>query len=139
MLPSMSSAHQLLQIRLEAAGVVLLTSTEQCMLALLCSTIVGDIAEVKAIKKVFTDTKNIKMNATKSMIGHCLGAAAGIEAIAVVKAIQTGWLHPTLNQYNLVEEVEGIDTVPFEKKQHKVSRLTAALEMRYQQGVSRGS
>jgi 3-oxoacyl-[acyl-carrier-protein] synthase II len=45
------------------------------------------------------------MNATKSLIGHCLGAAAGIEAVAVVKAIQTGWLHPTLNQHNLVDEV----------------------------------
>lgn len=85
-----------------------------------CSTLVGDIAEVKAIKKVFSDTKHLKMNATKSLIGHCLGAAAGIEAVAVVKAIQTGWLHPTLNQDNLVEEVAGIDTVPNEKKQHKV-------------------
>lgn len=60
------------------------------------------------------------MNATKSMIGHCLGAAAGIEAVAVVKAITSGWLHPTLNQDNLVEEVAGIDTVPGEKKQHTV-------------------
>jgi 3-oxoacyl-[acyl-carrier-protein] synthase II len=85
-----------------------------------CSTLVGDIAEVKAIKKVFTDTKHLKMNATKSLIGHCLGAAAGIEAVAVVKAIETGWLHPTLNQDNLVEEVAGIDTVPNEKKQLKV-------------------
>jgi 3-oxoacyl-[acyl-carrier-protein] synthase II len=84
---------------------------------------VGDIAEVKAIKKVFTDTSAIKMNATKSMIGHCLGAAAGIEAVAVVKAITTGWLHPTLNQVNLVEEVAGIDTVPGEKKQHAVRGL----------------
>lgn len=84
------------------------------------STIVGDIAEVKAVKKVFNDTKHLKMNATKSMIGHCLGAAAGIEAIAVMKAIETGWVHPTLNQHNLVDEVSDIDTVPFEKKQHKV-------------------
>eukprot|EP00877_Chromochloris_zofingiensis_P012164 jgi/Chrzof1/7200/Cz02g14160.t1_KAS1[v5.2] len=85
------------------------------------STIVGDIAEVKAVKKVFNDTKHLKMNATKSMIGHCLGAAAGIEAIAVMKAIETGWVHPTLNQHNLVDEVSDIDTVPFEKKQHKIT------------------
>ncbi|KAF6257468.1 thiolase-like protein [Scenedesmus sp. NREL 46B-D3] len=85
------------------------------------STLVGDIAEVKAIKKVFSDTSAIKMNATKSMIGHCLGAAAGIEAVAVVKAITTGWVHPTLNQCNLVEEVAGIDTVPGEKKQHAIT------------------
>lgn len=71
----------------------------------LISTLVGDVAEVKAIKKVFTDTSHVKMNATKSLIGHCLGAAAGIEAVAVVKAIETGWLHPTLNQHNLIDEV----------------------------------
>jgi 3-oxoacyl-[acyl-carrier-protein] synthase II len=85
------------------------------------STLVGDVAEVKAIKKVFTDTSHVKMNATKSLIGHCLGAAAGIEAVAVVKAIETGWLHPTLNQHNLIDEVAGIDTVPNEKKQLEVT------------------
>ncbi|PNH05925.1 3-oxoacyl-[acyl-carrier-protein] synthase I, chloroplastic [Tetrabaena socialis] len=85
------------------------------------STLVGDIAEVKAIKKVFTDTRHLKINGTKSMIGHCLGAAAGVEAIAAIKAIETGWVHPTLNQHNLIEEVQGIDTVPNEKKQHKIT------------------
>ncbi|GIL78525.1 hypothetical protein Vretimale_6120 [Volvox reticuliferus] len=88
------------------------------------STLVGDIAEVKAVKKVFTDTAHLKMNGTKSMIGHCLGAAAGVEAIATLKAIETGWVHPTLNQHNLIEEVAGIDTVPNEKKQH---HITAAI------------
>ncbi len=80
---------------------------------------VGDIAEVKAIKKVFTDAdfKHLKINGTKSLIGHCLGAAAGLEAVATVKAIETGWVHPTLNQNNLIEEVAGIDTVPNVKKQ----------------------
>ena len=39
----------------------------------------------------------VKMNATKSMTGHCLGAAAGIEAIATIQAIRTGKLHPTIN------------------------------------------
>lgn len=93
------------------------------------STIVGDLAEVNAVKKVFKNTSGIKMNATKvsthtcaltysflvlfslllnlcdfflgyqSMIGHCLGAAGGLEAIATVKAITTGWLHPTINQF----------------------------------------
>jgi hypothetical protein len=84
------------------------------------STLVGDIAEVKAVKKVFTDTAHIKMNATKSLIGHCLGAAGGMEAIAVIKAIESGWLHPSLNQNNLIDEVAGINTVPNEKQQHKV-------------------
>ena len=61
------------------------------------STLVGDVAELKAVKKVFTDTSSLKMNATKSMIGHCLGAAGGMEAVATIKAITTGWLHPTIN------------------------------------------
>lgn len=33
------------------------------------------------------------------MIGHCLGAAGGMEAIATVKAITTGWVHPSINQF----------------------------------------
>ena len=61
------------------------------------STLVGDVAELKAVKNVFTDTQHLKMNATKSMIGHCLGAAGGMEAVATIKAITTGWLHPTIN------------------------------------------
>ena len=38
------------------------------------------------------------VNATKSLIGHGLGAAAGLEAIACIMAIKTGKLHPSLNQ-----------------------------------------
>ncbi|MBA0610889.1 hypothetical protein Godav_011650, partial [Gossypium davidsonii] len=84
------------------------------------STLAGDLAEVNAIKKVFKNTSEIKMNGTKSMIGHGLGAAGGLEAIATVKAITTGWLHPTINQDNLEPEVT-IDTVPNVKKQHEVN------------------
>ncbi|OVA14718.1 Beta-ketoacyl synthase [Macleaya cordata] len=83
------------------------------------STLAGDLAEVNAIKKVFKDTSEIKMNGTKSMIGHGLGAAGGLEAIATIKAITTGWLHPTINQDNLEPEVT-IDTVPNVKKKHEV-------------------
>ncbi len=64
------------------------------------STPAGDMAEVGALKLAFPSTDHIKMNATKSMIGHCLGAAAGIEAIATIKAIQTGKLHPSINLNN---------------------------------------
>ena len=62
------------------------------------STLVGDVAEIKAIKKVFPNMEGIKVNGTKSLIGHCLGAAGGLEAVAVIQGIRTGWLHPTLNQ-----------------------------------------
>jgi len=62
------------------------------------STQVGDMAEVEAVHKVFgPHAKNLKMNATKSLTGHCLGAAGGIEAIATVMAITTGKIHPTIN------------------------------------------
>nr|GEV14991.1 3-oxoacyl-[acyl-carrier-protein] synthase I, chloroplastic-like [Tanacetum cinerariifolium] len=84
------------------------------------STIVGDVAEVKALKKVFKKTKGIKINATKSMIGHCMGAAGGMEAIATVKAIQTGWLHPTINQFD-PEPVVDFDTVANRKQQHRIN------------------
>ncbi|KAE9451863.1 hypothetical protein C3L33_16231, partial [Rhododendron williamsianum] len=53
------------------------------------------------------------------MIGHALGAAGGLEAIATIKAINTGWLHPTINQCNLESDVT-IDTVPNVKKEHEV-------------------
>ncbi|KAI7988169.1 hypothetical protein LOK49_LG13G00945 [Camellia lanceoleosa] len=84
------------------------------------STLAGDLAEVNALKKVFKDTSEMKMNGTKSMIGHGLGAAGGLEAIATIKAINTGWLHPTINQNNLEPDVT-VDTVPNVKKQHEVN------------------
>ncbi|KAM7269342.1 hypothetical protein ACFE04_024839 [Oxalis oulophora] len=84
------------------------------------STPAGDLAEVRAVKKVFKNTSEIKMNGTKSMIGHALGASGGFEAIATIQAINIGWLHPTINQYNLEPEVT-IDTVPNVKKQHQVN------------------
>ncbi|KAJ4964733.1 hypothetical protein NE237_016582 [Protea cynaroides] len=84
------------------------------------STPVGDLAELNAIKKVFKNTSEIKMNGTKSMIGHSLGASGALEAIATVKAITTGWLHPTINQFNLEPSVE-FDTVANVKKQHEVN------------------
>eukprot|EP00250_Pteridium_aquilinum_P028262 c36863_g1_i1 orf=279-1709(-) len=83
------------------------------------STSVGDLAEVNALKKVFKDPKQIKINATKSMIGHCLGAAGGLEAIATIKAVNTGYIHPTINQFNLEPAVE-FDTVADVKQKHEI-------------------
>ncbi|CAL5411599.1 unnamed protein product [Camellia sinensis] len=89
------------------------------------STPAGDVAEVNAIKKVFKNTSEIKMNSTK---GHCLGAAGGLEAIATVKAINTGWLHPTINQFNLEPCVE-FDTVADKKQQHEVNAFQIHLAL----------
>ena len=85
------------------------------------STLVGDVAEVKAVKKSFPSMKGIAMNGTKSMIGHGLGAAGGLEAIATIKAITTGWVHPTINQGDQIDEVADINTVPNVKQEHKVT------------------
>eukprot|EP00193_Tetraselmis_chui_P007784 CAMPEP_0177767954 /NCGR_PEP_ID=MMETSP0491_2-20121128/9439_1 /TAXON_ID=63592 /ORGANISM="Tetraselmis chuii, Strain PLY429" /LENGTH=461 /DNA_ID=CAMNT_0019284681 /DNA_START=41 /DNA_END=1426 /DNA_ORIENTATION=- len=84
------------------------------------STLVGDVAEVKAMKQAFPNFKGC-MSATKSMIGHCLGAAAGLEAIATIKAITTGKVHPTLNQHNLIEELGDWNTVPNVMQEHDIT------------------
>ncbi|KAL7617983.1 hypothetical protein Lser_V15G03565 [Lactuca serriola] len=84
------------------------------------STILGDIAEANALKKVFNNITGIKVNATKSIIGHCMAASGGVEAIATIKAIQTGWLHPTVNQFNLEPSVE-FDTVANKKQKHEIN------------------
>ncbi|KAK9706934.1 hypothetical protein RND81_07G161900 [Saponaria officinalis] len=84
------------------------------------STVTGDLAEVNAIRQVFKNPSGIKMNGTKSMIGHCLGASGGLEAIATIKACTTGWLHPTINQFNVEPSIE-FDTVPNQKQQHEVN------------------
>lgn len=85
------------------------------------STPAGDLCEIDALKKVFgPHLKEIKMNATKSMTGHCLGAAGGIEAIATIKAIQTGMLHPTINLDEPEEALGEIDVVANVAKPHQV-------------------
>lgn len=70
------------------------------------STPAGDMAEVRATKQVLPDPKSVIMNATKSMTGHSLGAAGGLEAIATVKAIETGQIHPTINLDNPEPDLE---------------------------------
>lgn len=71
------------------------------------STPLGDIAELKAIKKCFGDAvKDINISATKSMTGHLLGAAGVIESIACVLAIQHQTVPPTINIENLDPEVD---------------------------------
>ena len=64
------------------------------------STPAGDMVEINALKQVIPDPSKVVINATKSMIGHCLGAAAGIEAVVTAKAIQEGKIHPTINLEN---------------------------------------
>jgi len=62
------------------------------------STPLGDLAEARAIKVVLgAHAANVSITANKSMIGHCLGAAGGIEAVMSVKTILEGIIPPTIN------------------------------------------
>ena len=62
------------------------------------STPVGDAVEVKAIRHVFKSrSERLLVNATKSMLGHSLGAAGAIGAIVCSLALETGQIHPTIN------------------------------------------
>ncbi|MBP9210640.1 MAG: beta-ketoacyl-ACP synthase II [Saprospiraceae bacterium] len=64
------------------------------------STPLGDIAEVKAILKVFgEDAYRLNISSTKSMTGHLLGAAGAIEIIAGILAMEHGFVPPTINHY----------------------------------------
>ena len=70
------------------------------------STPLGDIAELKAITKVFGEhAKNININSTKSMTGHLLGAAGGIEAIASILSMKYGIVPPTINHTTVDENI----------------------------------
>lgn len=65
------------------------------------STPLNDKGETRSIKSAFgARAYQIKINSTKSMVGHMLGAAAGIEAIACIQSIATGIIHPTMNLVN---------------------------------------
>jgi 3-oxoacyl-[acyl-carrier-protein] synthase II len=62
------------------------------------STPLGDIVETRAIKSLFGDrAKDIAISATKSLIGHSIGASAAIGSIATIMALHTGMVHPTIN------------------------------------------
>lgn len=62
------------------------------------STPIGDVVETKAIKQLFGErARDIPISATKSMIGHSIGASAAIGSIAAIMTLQTGTIHPTIN------------------------------------------
>ncbi|CAF2181474.1 hypothetical protein YC2023_091731 [Brassica napus] len=71
------------------------------------STPAGDLKEYQALAHCFGQNPELKVNSTKSMIGHLLGAAGAVEAIATVQAIRTGWVHPNINLEN---PDNGVDT-----------------------------
>ena len=77
------------------------------------STPEGDKAELQAIRTIFGDhAANVAVTANKSMIGHTLGAAGAIEAIATLMAIREGRIPPTINLVDPDEHGAGLDLTP---------------------------
>ncbi|MGN0155606.1 MAG: beta-ketoacyl-ACP synthase II [Lachnospiraceae bacterium] len=71
------------------------------------STHHNDLFETRAIKLAFGEhAKNIKINSTKSMVGHLLGAAGAVEFVTCVKAIQEGFIHKTVGLQETEEELD---------------------------------
>ena len=84
------------------------------------STGVGDIAEVNAIKSCFGDyAKKMPVSSTKSMTGHLLGAAGGVEAIFSILAMRDGVIPPTINLDNPGEGCD-LDFVPHTAREAKL-------------------
>jgi 3-oxoacyl-[acyl-carrier-protein] synthase II len=78
------------------------------------STVANDRAETRAIKKVFGEQAyKIPVSSTKSMIGHSLGAAGGIEAVACSLAVKNKFIPPTINYKDKDPECD-LDYVPIE-------------------------
>ena len=87
------------------------------------STPIGDGAEVKAITQVFGEhAYSLNISATKSMTGHCLGAAGVIECIASIKAVMHGVVPPTINHFTDDPEIDPRLNFTFNKPQEREVR-----------------
>jgi 3-oxoacyl-[acyl-carrier-protein] synthase II len=87
------------------------------------STPLGDIAETKAIMSVFGDhAYNLNISSTKSMTGHCLGAAGALEAIACVMSVVHDMVPPTINHFTDDPELDPKLNFTFNKAQKRTVR-----------------
>ncbi|MBK8710920.1 MAG: beta-ketoacyl-ACP synthase II [Niastella sp.] len=90
------------------------------------STPLGDIAETKAILDVFGDhAYDLNISSTKSMTGHCLGAAGALEALACIMAVTQNVVPPTINHFTDDPELDPKLNFTFNKAQEKT--VNAAL------------
>ncbi|MBI4082318.1 MAG: beta-ketoacyl-ACP synthase II [Candidatus Lambdaproteobacteria bacterium] len=84
------------------------------------STPQGDINEVKAVKEAMGHAaRRVSLSSSKSMTGHLLGAAGGVEAIVTIKAMENGLVPPTINIENLDPEVD-LDVTPNRAKERPI-------------------
>ncbi|MEM6432078.1 MAG: beta-ketoacyl-ACP synthase II, partial [Deinococcota bacterium] len=83
------------------------------------STAANDLNETLAYKTVFGEDNVPPISSTKSMVGHTLGAAGGVEAIATIQALNTGILPPTRNYHDPDPELD-LDYIPNEPREQQV-------------------
>ena len=84
-------------------------------------TPLGDATETLAIKNLFGERAyEIPISATKSMLGHSFGATGAIEAMACIKSIETGMIHPTIN-YDTPDPRCDLDYVPNQARPYQVN------------------
>ena len=113
-----SSAAEAMRLALEDAG--LSTADVDYINAHGTSTPLNDAIETVAIKRLFGERAyQIPISSTKSMIGHSLGAAGALEAVACVKTITDSIIHPTIN-YEMPDPACDLDYVPNEARQQPV-------------------
>jgi len=85
------------------------------------STVLSDVSETKAIKAALGEhSKNVPISSNKSMLGHLLGAAGGVEAIFTVLTIRDGIMPPTIN-YDTPDPECDLDYVPNIARKAKVN------------------
>jgi 3-oxoacyl-[acyl-carrier-protein] synthase II len=116
--PNGEGAVRAMQVALEHAGI----SPDQVdyINAHATSTDIGDICETRAIKQVFGDQAHkVAISSTKSMTGHLLGGAGGIEMAACALAIRDSVIPPTINLENPGEECD-LDYTPNVAREKKV-------------------
>ena len=89
------------------------------------STPHGDINELKAIRGVFGEHAHdgLWTSSTKSMTGHLLGAAGGLESVLSVLAVRDGVVPPTINLDQPDPEVGGLDLVPHEARRRRLDHV----------------
>lgn len=87
------------------------------------STPVGDVLELQAARGIFGSHagNGLWISSTKSVTGHLLGAAGGLEAVFSVLALRDGVVPPTINLEQPVEEAAGLDLVPGEARRRSLS------------------
>ena len=89
------------------------------------STPMGDVGELQGIQQVFGDHAKggLAVSSTKSMTGHLLGAAGGLEPVLCAMAMREGVLPPTINQVELDPAAEGMNVVPNEAQERRIGAL----------------